>query len=79
MTVYVRLFATLRRHFPNLKLGEVMPVELPEGTTVDQLIEQLRLPAAEVKMIFVNNLVREAKSPLASGDEIGIFPPIGGG
>ncbi|RLC63422.1 MAG: MoaD/ThiS family protein [Chloroflexi bacterium] len=79
ITVYVRLFATLCRHFPNLKLGEAMPVELPEGATVGQLVEHLGLPADEVKVVFVNGIVRGVEGPLAAGDEVGIFPPVGGG
>jgi len=79
ITVYVRLFATLRQYFPDLKIGEVMPVELPEGATVGQMLEQLGLPTNEVKMVFVNNIGRGDDSPLAAGDEVGIFPPIGGG
>lgn len=79
ITVYVRLFATLRRYFPNLKIGEAMPVELPDGTTVGQLIAHLGVPLGEVKTVFVNNIIRDHGSPLSSGDEVGIFPPIGGG
>jgi len=79
ITVYVRLFATLRRHFPDLQVGETMPVELPEGATVGQLIEHLGLPAGEVKTVFVNNRIREMESPLVEGDKVGIFPPVGGG
>ncbi|MBC7248821.1 MAG: MoaD/ThiS family protein [Anaerolineae bacterium] len=79
LTVQVRLFATLRRHFPDLKLGEAMSVELPDGATVGQLIAHLGLPPQEIKTVFVNNLIREMESPLADGDVVGIFPPVGGG
>ncbi|MDY7039268.1 MAG: MoaD/ThiS family protein [Chloroflexota bacterium] len=79
ITIYVRVFATLRSHFPELKLGEAMPVELPEGATVGQLVEHLRLPTGEVKVVFVNGIVQESGSQLAAGDEVGIFPSVGGG
>jgi len=79
ITVNVKLFATLRRHYPHLGIGEPMPVELPEGTTVGQLIEHLRLPADEVKVVFANGLVQGGESVLNDGDEVGIFPPVGGG
>jgi molybdopterin converting factor small subunit len=54
-------------------------VELPEGATVGDLVEYLHLPADQVKVVFVNNVIREAEYPLADGDELGIFPPVGGG
>jgi sulfur-carrier protein len=81
ITVHVKLFATLRHLAgpPGLGIGQAFPVELPDGATVGQLIEHLRLPAHEVKIVFVNGLVRTPGDPLAHGDELGIFPPVGGG
>jgi molybdopterin converting factor small subunit len=79
MEVQVKLFATLRRYYPDLALGERMDVALPAGATVGALIDQLELPHAEVKIVFVNGLVREREHPLEEGDEVGIFPPVGGG
>jgi len=77
--VHVRLFATLRRHYPHLGIGEPMEVELPDGATVGQLVDHLRLPAGQVKVVFINSIIREKNHPLADGDEVGIFPPVGGG
>jgi molybdopterin converting factor small subunit len=79
ITVYVKLFATLRRYRPGLGIGEAFPVELPEGATISDLIQELGLPENEVKLIFVNALFRELAHELADGDEVGIFPPVGGG
>ncbi|MBN1661486.1 MAG: MoaD/ThiS family protein [Anaerolineae bacterium] len=79
ITVQARLFATLRRRYPHLGLGEALSVALPEGSTVGHLIRQLDLPEDEIKIVFVNGLVRTAGDPLADGDQIGIFPPVGGG
>jgi molybdopterin converting factor small subunit len=56
-----------------------MPVELPDGATVGQLIEHLRLPADEVKVTFVNGIVRGEEHSLSDGDKVGVFPPVGGG
>jgi len=78
-TVQVRLFATLRRYFPDLQLGESITVDLPDGATVGQLIEHLNIPIEEVKIVFVNNIVRDMESTLEDGDMVGIFPPVGGG
>jgi molybdopterin converting factor small subunit len=79
MVVSVKLFATLRRHYPHLGIGEPMPVELPDGATVGQLVEHLLLPADEVKVVFVNGIVRRGGYVLGDGAEVGIFPPVGGG
>jgi sulfur-carrier protein len=79
ITVKVKLFATLRRHYPDHGIGEEMPVELPDGATLEYLIEQLQLPDEEVKVTFVDGIVRKKGHHLDDGAEVGIFPPVGGG
>ena len=79
ITVHVKLFATLRQHRPGLGIGEAFAVELPEGTTVQGLIRNLQLPEAQVKIVFVNALFRPMDHILTDGDELGIFPAVGGG
>lgn len=79
ITVHVKLFATLRQYRPGLGIGEAFSVELPDGATVEDLLQVLGLPEEEVKIIFVNALFRDPDHALANGDELGIFPPVGGG
>ncbi len=79
ITVKVKLYATLRRHFPDLGVGEAMSVELSQGTSVKDLIDELELPEEQVKVIFVNGTVRKEDHRLSDGDEVGVFPPVGGG
>ena len=56
MKVEVRVFATLRRYLPKLGIGEPKVIEVPDGTTLDEIREILELPAEEVKVIMVNHL-----------------------
>lgn len=77
--VKVKLFATLRRYYPELGVGEGIDLELPEGATVGQLVQRLGLPSDHVRVVFVNGIARDDSHPLADGDEIGVFPPVGGG
>ena len=79
ITVHTKLFASLRLYRPGLELGEAFPIELPEGATVGDLTREIGLPDSEVKLVFVNALFREPAHELADGDEVGIFPPVGGG
>lgn len=79
MQVHVKLFAGLRRLRPGLEIGQAFPVELPEGATTGQLVQQLGLPVDEVKVVFVNGIARPTEHSLAGGDQVGIFPPVGGG
>ena len=79
MHVRVKLFATLRHYAPSEAIGLPFEVDLAEGATVTDLIHHLSLPAEEVKIVYINARARPEDWCLESGDEIGIFPPIGGG
>jgi molybdopterin converting factor small subunit len=54
-------------------------MEVPDGATLADLVNQLKLPLTEVKMAFVNGQARAMDWPLQPGDEVGFFPPLGGG
>lgn len=79
ITVQVKLFATLRRVRPDVPMGQPFPMTLPKGATVADLIEELSLPEEEVKLVFINAHFRGRDHVLSEDDEIGIFPPVGGG
>jgi sulfur carrier protein ThiS len=57
---------------------ECTPHELPEGSTVSDLIERLGLPREEIKVIFVNNTIVAAGTLLRNGDNVALAPVTGG-
>ena len=83
MTIAVRtlFFAAYR----DLVGAAEIPVELPEGATVADLVATLRgrghpfssLPAAPA--VAVNRAYAGASDPLAGGDEVAFIPPVAGG
>ena len=79
MRVHVKLFATLRRYVKSAVYGVPLEVDLDEGATIADLVHHLNLPAEEVKLAFVNARARPDDWRLEQGDEVGIFPPVGGG
>jgi molybdopterin synthase sulfur carrier subunit len=79
MRVRVKLFATLRRYAENEKAGVPFEVELAEAATLQELLIQLKIPVEEAKITFVNGVIQELDYVIKTGDEVGIFPPIGGG
>ncbi len=78
-TVRVKLFATLVDYRPGLKAGQVATIDLPDGAAVADLIRALGVPEPQVKLVFVNGIIRGRDHALGEGDEVGIFPPVGGG
>lgn len=79
MLIRVKLYATLSRYFSNAGPGIPVEIEVPDGTTAGDLVNRLKLPREEVKLFFVKGRARSIDWPLEPGDEVGIFPLIGGG
>ncbi|MCL0074003.1 MoaD/ThiS family protein [Dehalococcoidia bacterium] len=78
--IEIRLYATLKRYRPELKVGEPLFLNVDEGTTAKRVLEEvLGIPAKVVKTVFVNGIYRDLDHVLADGDRVGIFPPVGGG
>lgn len=73
--IQLRLFATLEPftpenadHFPVIK-----------GCTVTSLLESLKIPPEEAKLVFINSVRAEPETIICGGEQISIFPPVGGG
>ena len=79
MRILVKLFASLSRFSPGELPGAPFELNLPEAATVKALTDRLGIPSEETKISFVNGLIRDPDWILQQGDEVGIFPPIGGG
>ena len=79
MQVTVKLFATLARYKSDVKSGKPFEVDLSDSATVTDLITFLQIPANEIHIVFINNIIQEPASTLKDGDVVGIFPPVGGG
>jgi len=79
MQVRVKLYASLSRYYGNAAAGVPFEIEVPESATMVDLVNRLKLPREEVKLFFVKGRARPIDWPLEPGDEVGIFPLIGGG
>lgn len=79
MLVVVKLFATLAAYHRDSNPGVPFEVEIQENNSISDLVEKLNLPLNEVKLFFVNGRIQPATYQLRNNDEVGIFPPIGGG
>lgn len=79
MQVTVKLYATLTRYGQGERSGTPFIIELSEGATLQHLINKLKIPPEETRIMFVNGIIQEFEYILKDGDEVGIFPPIGGG
>jgi sulfur carrier protein ThiS len=79
MRIRVKLFASLGRYLSDAGPGIPFEMKVPEGATMADLMDCLKLPREEVKICFVNGRTRPIDWPLEPGDDVGIFPLVAGG
>ena len=83
MRVELALFASLTRFLPEVAEAErtgqhAQMMDLPDGTTVGQVISTLGLPD-QPRVVFVNGRHASDEQALSGGDRLAIFPPVAGG
>lgn len=74
LKVNVKLFATFR-------VGRFVAEarEYPVGTRIVDIIRELQIPEPEIGIIMLNSRHAEPDQQLKDGDNLGIFPQVGGG
>ena len=79
MKIELNLYASLAEYLPDKARGNPNTIELSEGTTIRQLIEQLHIPLDAPRIIFLNGVHAPLDALLKDGDRLGMFPPLAGG
>ena len=74
--VHVNLYATLRRHIDGAPSVEV---EIDPGQTIAEVLDGLGVPSDQTRIIFLNNRAAGLLDRVEGGEQIGVFPAIGGG
>jgi len=74
MQVTIRLFA----YFRDNRFKEEGR-ELPEGTTVGQVVDDLGIDREEVGVLMLNSRHTQFEAELGEDDRLAIFPVVGGG
>jgi len=72
--VTVKLFATFRDG--RFKVEEM---DLPEGTSVLEVIQPLNIKPEELAICLQNGKDAKEYTVLKDGDTLALFPPVGGG
>jgi molybdopterin converting factor small subunit len=88
MKIYVKLFANLVQKVtknckaPNIqgmRAGALIEIELPKDSTVVDLLTFLTLEKDRAIIAYVDGRLQNSDYHLGEGDQVGIFPPLGGG
>ena len=84
MRITFKLYASLTQHLPaEVRQGNQMALEVPDGTPIARIIEPFGLPAKLVHLVLVNGVYVPPEQRLGyvprDGDVLAIWPPIAGG
>lgn len=83
MNITLKLFATLGDYLPQGAKFNQITLDLPEDTTVGNVVERFSLPPKLVHLVLVNGvyIVPELRATqiLSDSDVLAIWPPIAGG
>jgi sulfur carrier protein ThiS len=84
MKVTFKLFASLQDYLPvEAKAKNALALDLPDGTTVKQVIERFGLPQKSCHLVLIDGHfvppTERASRSLKDGETLAIWPPIAGG
>ncbi len=79
MKIELKLYASLASHMPEKTGRNLYEMEVREGTTIHDIIDQLKVPRPSIKLIFLNGVHADDDEILKEGDRVGIFPAVAGG
>ncbi len=83
MKVTLKLFAGLSQYLPGRAVRNAIELEVRNGCTLNDLIDQQKIPHNEVHLILVNGSPKQQSERLDQtlnrGDVIAMWPPVAGG
>lgn len=74
MKITVKLFASFRAGRFDIETGDY-----PDGTTVADVADSLKLPQPELGIMMVNSRHVKLERLLIDGETLALFPLLGGG
>jgi len=82
--ITLKLYASLTDHLPaEARKAHRLQLDLPDATTVADVIGRQNLPPAMCHLVLVNGIFvppeKRATHALEPDDELAIWPPIAGG
>ena len=79
MKIQVKLYGTLSRRFPDYRHSEGMEVDIPDGTTVKDLLALLEIPASQGAVAAMEGRIHKADDKIRLGIPVHLFQTIHGG
>jgi molybdopterin converting factor small subunit len=79
MKVEIALYATLSKYLPPGTQNRRAVIEVKDGATVREVMNQLGIPPDLPNMLLVNGRQAPEGTVLKDGETVSVFPPLAGG
>ncbi|MHA1668337.1 MAG: MoaD/ThiS family protein [Candidatus Heimdallarchaeaceae archaeon] len=80
MKIYVKVFASLRKKYPQVNDLKPLILNVKKGISIADLIKTLDLDLDEINLILLNGKKVKTQDTIEIEESIiSLFPPIGGG
>jgi len=79
MKVLIKLFSVLRDYVPDYNPQKGVETELPEGSTVADLISHMGIPMSKVPVVACNGRVLQPDDTIHKDSTLHIFQLVTGG
>ncbi len=82
MKLTFKLYASLEQHLPTGASDHQAVIEVLEGSTPVQILEQHGVPTAQVHLVLINGVFvppSQRGDPVQAGDELAVWPAVAGG
>ncbi len=80
MKLFVKVFATLRKKYPEVNDLNPLILEVVKGISISEVLEQLGYAISEIHLFLLNGKKVDAETIINESDSIlSLFPPVGGG
>jgi sulfur carrier protein ThiS len=79
MKMSVKLFGTLREHFPDYRHQDGIEVEIPDGATAKDLLSHLKISESNGAVVAIEGRILKRDDKMQHGAQVYVFQAIHGG
>lgn len=79
MKIEVELYGTLRKLYSGSQDPQGIRLEIPDGTTVTDLLNQLKIPDQRGVVVTMDGRILKSKDKIPGGRSVRVFQTIHGG
>ena len=79
MKIKITLFSSFSKYLPENTTDRTLHLEFNEGAKVKDVLQALKIPLNDVRLLVVNGTQSKPEDDIHNGDRIDAFPPLSGG